>query len=151
MIFTNIWTRRMFYIQPSDFEFAMLQKLLLFASIINVTDLLSSALCVVETLLHIILGCTIWDYNADRIKKVIYIITFGWLTLGSYICNVAPSSSNVFATWIAGLSLVSPVFFLNANPNMVIFLPLTVLNNDCTTLFVNLDFWYSFMSMTCCQ
>lgn len=67
------------------------------------------------------------------------------------MCRVAPSSKSVLATCIAGLSLVSPVFFLKANPKIVIFLPLTVLNKDCTTLDVNLDFWYSFMSITCCQ
>lgn len=42
--------------------------------------------------------------------------------------SLAPSSRSVLHTVIAGVSRVSPVFFLNANPNIVIRLSETVLN-----------------------
>ena len=64
------------------------------------------------------------------------------------MCSFAPSSSNVVETLIAGDSLVSPVSFLKANPIIVIFLSVTVLNNDSITLAEKRDFWYSFMSIT---
>lgn len=65
--------------------------------------------------------------------------------------RTAPSSNNVLATWIAGDSRVSPVFFLKAKPSMAILLSVTVLKRDSMTFAENLDFWYSFISITCCQ
>jgi len=52
---------------------------------------------------------------------------------------------------MAGDSRVSPVSFLKANPSSVICLSDTVLKSDSTTLVEKRDFWYSFMSITCCQ
>ena len=42
-------------------------------------------------------------------------------------------------------SRVSPVSFLNANPNLLV----TVLNSRCTMFSAYRRFWYSFMSTTC--
>ncbi|KAJ6844551.1 uncharacterized protein M6B38_293155 [Iris pallida] len=55
--------------------------------------------------------------------------------------TVALSPSRPLHTSMAGVSLVSPVSFLKANPSTAIFLPETVLNIDATTRLTNRVFW----------
>ncbi|EMS64352.1 hypothetical protein TRIUR3_23459 [Triticum urartu] len=54
---------------------------------------------------------------------------------------LALSPSRPLQTSIAGVSLVSPVSFLNAKPSTAIFLFATVLNIEETTRFTNRLFW----------
>ncbi|KAJ6803686.1 uncharacterized protein M6B38_189425 [Iris pallida] len=55
--------------------------------------------------------------------------------------TVALSPSRPLHTSMAGVSLVSPVSFLKANPSTAIFFPETVLNIDATTRLTNRVFW----------
>nr|AFK39832.1 unknown [Medicago truncatula] len=57
------------------------------------------------------------------------------VTCGSNMLMLALSPSSPWHTSMAGVSLVSPVSFLNANPRIAIFLFETVLNIDATTRF----------------
>ncbi|RHN55530.1 hypothetical protein MtrunA17_Chr5g0418851 [Medicago truncatula] len=55
--------------------------------------------------------------------------------------NLALSPNKPLHTSIAGVSLVSPVSFLKANPKTAIFFPETVLNIEETIRFTNRAFW----------
>jgi len=61
---------------------------------------------------------------------------------GSVITNSAFSSINFFAINMAGLSLVSPVFALKANPNRQIFFPAKVLNIALSILHLHLRIYF---------
>lgn len=76
-------------------------------------------------------GATRTARNAFSLSFIAYrksAITCSRSTFGSYTSSWAPSSSKSLHTVMAGLSRVSPVFFLNANPKIAIRFPDTVLN-----------------------
>ena len=63
-------------------------------------------------------------------------------------CVTSKSHSKGLDGSIAIRYLVSPVSFLKANPNMAIFLFVTVLKRDSIMRFAKRRFWYSFRSIT---